>query len=91
VSEEEDTTVESCPYTLEGGGAASISRVRYHRDVRVFEASTGRPLLEKTFEGSNPPECPLFHTFSTANQNEIFSGSSVGFSKVRSEITRFVS
>ena len=91
VSEEEDTTVESCPYTLEGGGSATISRVRYHRDVRVVEAASGRPVFEKTLEGSNPQECPLFHTFSSLNQHETFGGSNVGFSKVQGELARFVS
>jgi hypothetical protein len=92
VSEEEDTQVEHCPYTLEGGGGtASITRVRYHRDIRVVEASTGRTVFDKTLEGSNPQECPLFHTFSSANQNETFGGSSIGFSKVKSEISGFVS
>lgn len=91
VSEEEDIQVEHCPYTLEGGGAASITRVRYQRDIRVVEASTGRTALDKTLEGSNPQECPLFHTFSNLNQSETFGGSSIGFSKVKGEIAGFVS
>ncbi|MGH2712116.1 MAG: pentapeptide repeat-containing protein [Actinomycetota bacterium] len=91
VSEEEDTQVEVCPYTLEGGGNASISRVRYHRDIRVVEASTGRTVYDKMLEGSNPPECPLFHTFSNLNTFETFGGSNIAFSKVQREIARFVS
>jgi uncharacterized protein YjbI with pentapeptide repeats len=91
VSEEEDIQVEHCPYTLEGGGVASITRVRYQRDIRVIEASTGRTVFDKTLEGSNPQECPLFHTFSNLNQSETFGGSSIGFSKVKNEIAGFVS
>ena len=91
VSEEEDVQVEHCPYTLEGGGAASITRVRNQRDVRVAEASGGRTVFDRTLEGSNPQECPLFHQFSGFNQNETLSGSSIGFSKVESEIAGFVS
>ena len=91
VSEEEDVQVEHCPYTLEGGGVASITRVRYQRDIRVVEASSGRTALDTTLEGSNPEECPLFHTFSNFSQNETFEGSSIGFSKVRTEIAGFVS
>jgi uncharacterized protein YjbI with pentapeptide repeats len=91
VSEEEDVQVEHCPYTLEGGGAASITRVRHHRDIRVVEASGGRTVFDGTLEGSNPQECPLFHSFSNLNQNETLSGSSIGFSKVESEIAGFVS
>jgi len=91
VSEEEDVQVEHCPYTLESGGVASITRVRYQRDIRVIEASSGRAVFDKTLEGSNPQECPLFHTFTNFNQNETFGGSSIGFSKVQNEIARFVS
>ena len=91
VSEEEDVQVEHCPYTLESGGAASITRVRHQRDIRVVEASGGRTVFERTLQGSNPQECPLFHSFSNLNQNETFSGSSIGFSKVESEIAGFVS
>ena len=91
VSEEEDVQVEHCPYTLETGGVASITRVRYQRDIRVVEAGSGRTVFEQTLEGSNPPECPLFHSFSSINQNETFSGSNVEFGKVQSQIARFVS
>jgi hypothetical protein len=91
VSEEEDVQVEHCPYTLEGGGVASITRVRHQRDIRVIEAGAGRTVFDRTLEGSNPQECPLFHSFSNLNQNETFGGSSIGFSKVESEIGGFVS
>lgn len=92
VSEEESIQVEHCPYTIEGGGgAASITRVRHQRDVRVIEASTGKSVFEQTLEGSTPPVCPLFHTFSELNRHETFSGSGIPFSKVQNEIARFVS
>jgi len=90
VSEEEDVQVEHCPYTLEGGGAASITRVRHQRDIRVVEASAGRMVFDRTLEGSNPQECPLFHSFSNLNQNEMLEGSGIEFNKVRDELSRFV-
>jgi uncharacterized protein YjbI with pentapeptide repeats len=89
VSEEEAIQVEHCPYTLEGGGVASITRVRNQRDVRVIEAASGRSVFEETFEGSNPAPCPLFHEF-FSNQTETFEGSGIEFNKVRDELSRFV-
>jgi uncharacterized protein YjbI with pentapeptide repeats len=89
VSEEEDVQIEHCPYTLQSGGAANITRVRHHRSARVVEAATGRPVLDETFEGSNPVSCPLFHEF-VGDAQETFEGGSVGFNRVQTELSRLV-
>jgi hypothetical protein len=56
----------------------------------VVEASTGRAVLERSFEGTLPKPCPLTYFFSSSNLNETFSGSSLGFTKVEPELARLV-
>jgi uncharacterized protein YjbI with pentapeptide repeats len=91
VEEQENTELEHCPYTLQGGGGiASITRIRHSRGIRVVEAATGKVVLDRDFEGSDPDSCPLFHTFSSFDQNVTFEGSSIAFGKFRGDLARLV-
>lgn len=89
VGEQEQSQVESCPYTGEGK-FGTITRVQNHRDFRVVEAATGKTVLQKSFEGTLPKPCPAVHFFSNFQLNETFAGSSIGFGKVQAEIAGLV-
>lgn len=89
VGEQEQTEIETCPYSGEGQ-FASITRVQNHREFRVVEASTGRTVLEREFEGTLPKPCPFTHFFSNLQLSETFAGSSIGFSKFESELAGLV-
>lgn len=89
LGDEEETQIESCPYSGEGK-FATITRVQNHREFKVVEASTGRTVLQRELEGTMPKPCPFTHFFSDFNLNETFSGSSIGFSKIEPELARLV-
>lgn len=86
-----DNELEVCPYTLEGGaGFGSIARVSYSRRTRIIAAASGRTLFEQSLEGSTPPACPARYGFSTFSTFVTFSGTHIGFPRVRGTLVRYV-
>jgi len=88
VHDEEQDPVEVCPYVLENGGSATITRLQNHRQLRVVDARNGSAVLDRTFQGSVPDFCPFQETF--FDHHETIEGSHVGFDKLRPDIEGFV-
>jgi uncharacterized protein YjbI with pentapeptide repeats len=89
VGEEKQTELETCPYTG-GGRFATITRVQNRREFRAVEASSGRTVLERSLTGNAPQPCPPAYVFTEPNYHLTFSGSSIGFGKIRPELERLV-
>ncbi len=56
VDQEEDELIETCDYTMEDGGAATLSRYSKHVTLRLLEAQTGQEVAANTLVGM-PHEC----------------------------------
>ena len=90
VHEEEQIEVQNCPYNLEGGGFASITRYRYQRRVRVVAARSGSAVFEQTYQGTMPEACPVFETFSSFALHETREGSHIDFGTFRAKLEGLV-
>jgi uncharacterized protein YjbI with pentapeptide repeats len=90
VHNEERTTVQSCPYTLQGGGFATITRYQFRRRVRVVAAQNGEELFDQLFQGSTPVACPITELFSSFSRHETREGSHIGFDAIRARLERLV-
>jgi tetratricopeptide (TPR) repeat protein len=71
-----EVTVQTCPYSKSGYGAATywIKRIRYDWQIKVFNSRTGNLFKEKTFTGSSPESCPRTHSFSLSQPTHYHKG-----------------
>jgi uncharacterized protein YjbI with pentapeptide repeats len=73
IGEQEQETVEVCPYSIDGAPASPITRYQKHVQFSVVEAQSGFAVTEETLSGSFPAECP----FTAPASQTVIEGSDV--------------